>query len=42
MNPPTLLRKFISLFWLKKDCFSACYQQTQNMETEERVQGEEG
>ena len=29
MNPPTLLRKFISLFWLKKDCFSACYQQTQ-------------
>ena len=21
MNPPTLLRKFISLFWLKKDCF---------------------
>ena len=21
MNPPTLQRKFISLFWLKKDCF---------------------
>ena len=21
MNPPTLLRKFISLFWLEKDCF---------------------
>ena len=21
MNPPTLLRKLICLFWLKKDCF---------------------
>jgi hypothetical protein len=21
MNPPALLRKFISLFWLKKNCF---------------------
>ena len=29
MDPPTLLRKFISLFWLKKDVFSACYQQNQ-------------
>ena len=29
MNPPTLLRKFISLFWLKTGLFSACYQQSQ-------------
>ena len=31
MNPPTLLRKFISLFWLKKDCFQLVinYQQPQ-------------
>ena len=28
MNPPTLLRKFISLFWLKKDCFQLAINKT--------------
>ena len=28
MNPPTLLRKFISLFWLKKDCFQLAINRT--------------
>ena len=29
MNPPALLRKFISLFWLKKDCFQLAISKTQ-------------
>ena len=28
MNPPTLLRKFISLFWLKKDGFQLAINKT--------------
>ena len=30
MNPPTLLRKFISLFWLKKGCFQLAFNKTKH------------
>ena len=30
MNPPTLLRKFIRFFWLKKDCFQLAINKTKH------------
>ena len=35
MNPPTFLRKFISLFWLKKDGFQLAINKTKHGSREE-------